>query len=390
MSDQDVQTLAAASGQRLIREFADKYANLRERSRRVPIADAKKIADEYSCPLEIGIVAYLINLDGIMGIREAVNLLSSELQRRTNVGEDVPNLGGNILEFSLLEGRWIEYIYGTFVRELELKTRELANLEASIDVETPPIEKVVSVVNSRSRLAETFVSPAVQTWLGEHVKSNTEDVLTAFCLAVTKWKLATLKGKMLQLRRRNQAFFRRLKVILATASESATVDVVMKRIDDTIQALGADLSRMSVSSVAHFILHIAPRPMGRGDRSRYVDVGMSSTRGNKTEPDMTSPFDFLERDVQLARRRTDAERSEYLSQRISRVMRVLRYQGNTTAQVVEKCVLELRNRLHIDEASAAGVIERSRQELANTPSDRQDEIAVKLVFEYISTYALER
>jgi hypothetical protein len=195
---------------------------------------------------------------------------------------------------------------------------------------------------------------------------------------------------MLQLRRRNQAFFRRLKVILATASESATVDVVMKRIDDTIQALGADLSRMSVSSVAHFILHIAPRPMGRGDRSRYVDVGMSSTRGNKTEPDMTSPFDFLERDVQLARRRTDAERSEYLSQRISRVMRVLRYQGNTTAQVVEKCVLELRNRLHIDEASAAGVIERSRQELANTPSDRQDEIAVKLVFEYISTYALER
>jgi hypothetical protein len=130
--------------------------------------------------------------------------------------------------------------------------------------------------------------------------------------------------------------------------------------------------------------------MGRGDRSRYVDVGMSSTRGNKTEPDMTSPFDFLERDVQLARRRTDAERSEYLSQRISRVMRVLRYQGNTTAQVVEKCVLELRNRLHIDEASAAGVIERSRQELANTPSDRQDEIAVKLVFEYISTYALER
>jgi len=388
LSDQDIETLAAASGQRLVREFAEKYANLRERVRRLPVAQAKDIAVQLSCPMEVAQVAYLVNLDGILSVKEAVSIVSGELQRRASVGEDVPNLSSNILEFSLLEGKWIEYIYGSFVRELELRTRELSNLESSGDVEAPTVEKGIIVISARAKLAKGFILPAIRTWLEEHPKSNSEDVLMAFGPAVTKWKLGTLKGKLLQLRRRNQALYRQLRKVLASTSESATVDAKIAEIDSIVEGLGMDLSNMNPDAVAHFLVHIAPRQTGRGDRSHYVEMGVSSTRGGKAEPDMASPFDFLERDVRLGRRRSGTERVAYLSEHIGRVIRVLKYQGNPIPDCVEKCILEIRDRLHIQNVPTEEIIKKSKAELIDAPAERRDELAARIVVEFINSYAI--
>jgi len=388
LSDHEIETLAAASGQRLVREFADKYANLRERVRRLPMAEAKETSTQLSCPLEVAQVASLVNLDGILSAKEAVGIISGELQRRATVGEDVPNISSNILDFSLVEGRWIEYIYGSFARELELKTRELSNLESAAESENITVEKALIILNARTKLAEGFIMPAIRAWLAEHPKSNSEDLLMAFGPAVTKWKPSTLKGKLLQLRRRNQAMFRQLRTALTSASESATVDATMARIDSLVDGLGADMSRMSPNVVAHFIVHIAPRPTGRGDKSRYVEVGVSSTRGDKTEPDMASPFDFLERDVRLARRRSGADQTAYLNEHISRVIRVLKYQGNSISDCVERCVLEIRERLHLQNAPASEIIEKAKAELADAPAEQRDEIATRIVSDFINSYVI--
>lgn len=389
MSDDEIETLAAASGQRLVREFAEKYTNLRERVRRLPVAEPKDVAAQLSCPLEVAQIACLINLDGILSAKEAVNIISSELQRRARVGDDVPNLSGNILEFSLVEGKWIEFIYGSLARELELKTRELSNLESSAESETITIEKALTIVNARTKLAEGLVLPAVRTWLAEHPKANSEDLLMAFGPAITKWKPNALKGRLLQLRQRNLALFRQLSSVLASASESATVDATRDRIDALVGGLDTDLGRMDPTAVAHLLVHVAPRPTGaRGDKSRYVAVGVSSTRGDKAEPDMASPFDFLERDVRLARRRSGTERTSYLAERIGRVIRVLKYQGNTIPECVEKCILEIQERLHIQKAPAGETIERSKAELAGTLPEQRDEIAVRIVSDFIGAYVL--
>ncbi len=388
LSDQEIETLAAASGQKLVREFAEKYANLRERVRRLPMAEAKDAATQLSCPLEVAQVACLINLDGIMSTKDAVNIVSGELQRRTTVGEDIPNLSGNILEFALVEGRWIAYIYGSFARELELKTRELSNLESVAESESYTVEKALSVFNARTKLAEGFVLPAIRTWLAEHPRSNSEDLLMAFGPAITKWKPSALKGRLLQLRKRNQALFRKIGSVLASASESATIDTTRARINDLTNGLDTDLSKMDPNAVAHLLVHIAPRPTGRGDKSRYVQVGVSSTRGDKAEPDMASPFDFLERDVRLARRRSGEDQSAYLNEHISRVIRVLKYQGNTIPDCVEKCVLEIGERLHIQNAPAKEIIEKGKAELAGAPAEQGDEIATRIVSDFVNSYVI--
>jgi hypothetical protein len=382
----DIQKLAVESRQRLVQEFAEKYANLRERVRRVPEADARKISEDLSCPLEIAMIAYLINMDGIMGVKKAVGLLSAELQRRATVGEDVPNLPGNIMEFALVEGRWISHIYGSFVRQLELKVRELANLEEGIEGTSIEVERALSIIAARTKMSETIIAPVIEEWNKEHPKSTGKDSLISYGQAITKWNISTLNGKFIQVQRRNQALFRVLRESLLTASDSFMMDAAINRIDTLIEELGRPFDEMTLRAISHILVHIAPRQTtGRGDRSAYVSVGVSSTRGNKAEPDLSSPFDFLERDVKLAKRRQGEERDEYLKEKIARVMRVLRYQENTHAESVEKCMIELVDRLEIEGSQMEKRIKDSKVAIASAPEAERASLSVTLVFDFVTT-----
>ncbi|MFW9834602.1 MAG: hypothetical protein ACFFEK_11440 [Candidatus Thorarchaeota archaeon] len=388
----DIKKLAVESRARLVQEFAEKYANFRERVRRVPEADAEKIAEQLSCPTEIAMTAYLINMDGIMGIKQAVSLLSSELQRRATIGKGVPNLPGNIMEFALTEGRWISHIYGSFVRQIELQIRELANLEEAIEDTYIEVEKALAVIAARTKMSETIIAPVVDEWYKDHSKATSKDALIFFGQAITKWNVNTLNGKFIQVRRRNQALFRILRESLLTASDSYTMDISIDRIDALIDDLGQPFDQMNLRAVSHFLLHIAPRPAtGRGDRSPYVSIGVASTRGNKAEPDLSSPFDFLERDVKLAKRRQGEEREEYLKERINRVMRVLRYQESTPEESVENCLMELVDRFAIKDASIDETVENSKIAIASVPETEKTKISVSIVYDFVtsSIYGVE-
>jgi hypothetical protein len=387
LPETDIQKLASESRQRLIQEFADTYTNLRERVRRVPDADARKISEDLSCPLEIAIVAYLINMDGIIGLRQAVNLFTEELTRRASVGEDVPNLPGNVMEFALVEGRWISHLYGHFSRQLELQIRSLANLEDVVDEKNIEVEKALSMIAERTKLAETYISPILEEWVKDHPKSSSADTIIAFGQAITRWNRNTLSGKFKQVLRRNQAHFRMIRECLTKSSDSFTIDASIARLDMLIEELGEPLENLSFRAVAHFLIHLVPRPTsGRGDRSPFVDVGVSSTRGNKAEPDLTSPFDFLERDVKLAKRRKGDERTEYIVERIGRVIRVLKYQGNDLMDCIEKCLTEIQERFNLTDVSLDSSINSAKSQISDAPLSERDMLAVRLVHEFIDTH----
>jgi hypothetical protein len=383
----DIQKLAVESRQRLVEEFAEKYANLRERVKRVPQADAQKISETLSCPLEIAMIAYLINMDGMMTVKKAVGHLSDEFERRATVGEDVPNLPGNIMEYALLEGKWISHIYGSFVRQIELKTRELANLEEGIDEIDMEAERALSIIAARTKISETFIAPVLDEWLKEHPKANSLGALTAFGQGITKWNKRTLTGKFIQVHRRNLALFRVLRESLLSASDSYTMDASIKRLEALIEELGSPFEEMTVRATSHLLLHIVPRrATGRGDRSRYVAVGVSSTRGNKAEPDLTSPFDFLERDIKLTKRRKDTEREEYLKKKISRVLRVLRYQETSFTESLEKCLTEIVDRLDLENVTLEEEIASTREELVNAPESERLSLTAKLIYNFVNVF----
>lgn len=384
----DIQKLAVESRQKLVEEFAEKYANLRERVKRVPDGDANKISEAMSCPLEVAMIAYLINMDGIMTVKKAVSHLSTELERRATVSEDVPNLPGNIMEFALVEGRWVSHIFGSFVRQIELKARELANLEEGIDLYSIEVEKALSIIAARTKISETFIAPVLGEWMKEHPKANSLNALSAFGQGITKWNRNTLTGKFLQVQRRTQALFRVLRESLMKASDSYTMDAPIGRLDTLIEELGSPFEEMSLRATSHLLLHIVPRQStGRGDRSSFVSIGVGSTRGNKAEPDLSSPFDFLERDVKLAKRRRGIEREEYLKEKISRVLRVLKYQENTPIDSMEKCFTELTDRLKLEDVPLENEIASSTEQLVNVPESERITLTMKLVYNFVTTFA---
>jgi hypothetical protein len=387
LPETDIQKLAVESRQRLIQEFADTYANLRERVRRVPDADARKISDELACPLEVASAAYLINMDGILGLRQAVDLFTSELVRRANIGEDVPNLPGNVMEFALIEGRWISHLYGSFSRQLELQGRSLANLEDVIDLGRMEVEKSLSIIAERTKIAEAFIAPILEEWIKEHPKSTSLDAVTTFGQAITRWNRNTLNGRLKQVLRRTQAHFRLLREALTKASDSFTIDASISRLDKLITELETELEKLTFKAVAHLLVHLIPHPMsGRGDRSPFVDVGVRSTRGNKAEPDLTSPFDFLERDVKLARRRKGDERVEYLVERIGRVIRVLKYQGNDLMDCIAKCFAELTERFEVSGVELDGMIAAARAQITEAPISERDTLAIRIVHSFVDSH----
>lgn len=385
LPESDIQRLVVEGRQRLVQEFADTYVNLRERVKRVPDTDARKVSEGLSCPLEIAMIAYLINMDGILTLRNAVDLFTSELERRANVGDSVPNLPGNIMEFSLIEGRWISYLHGKFVHQLELQIRSLSNLEDAIDDNNISVERALSIIAERTKIAETFISPIVDEWQKEHIKSTSADAAIAFGQAITKWNRSTLNGKFNQVLKRNQAFFRLLRKALTKTSESFTIDATIERVSKLIQELERPLEELTPRALSHFLLHLTPLPQGRrGDRSPFVDIGVSSTRSNKAEPDLSSPFDFLERDIKLAKRRKDDDRKEYLIEKIGRVLRVLKYQGNDIMTGVAQCYREIQDRFSFDDESLPDEIEQARLRLIDAVVSERDNLAINLVYEFIA------
>jgi hypothetical protein len=222
----------------------------------------------------------------------------------------------------------------------------------------------------------------------EHPKANSLDALAAFGQGITKWNRNTLTGKFIQVQRRNQALFRLLRESLMRASDSYTMDASVKRLDTLIEELGGRFEEMTLRATSHLLLHIVPRQStGRGDRSSFVAISAGTTRGNKAEPDLTSPFDFLERDVKLAKRRRGVEREEYLKEKISRVLRVLKYQENSPVDSLEKCFNELTDRLHLNDVPIEDQIALSSEKILNVPESERINLTMKLIYEFVTTFA---
>ncbi len=382
-TESDFQLLARDTRQRLIREFMQKHATFQERVRRLPTEETMRIAKEFSCSPQIATVVYLINMDEIMSSREAIDLLFAEMQRRNSVGENIPNIPGSILEFALGEGEWIEQIATFFANELELRVRELSNLETALDDSIITTEKALAIIAARTKIAEGFIQPIVETWLKEHPKSTVSDALTVFANAITRWNRDIIRGKANYMRHQNEVFFQRLLNALEGATESANIALTINRVKELIAGLRRDFDNMDVRTLSHFLLHIVPRHTGRGDRAAYVDVGTRSTRGQKAEPDMSSPFDFLERDVLLARRRPEEERFRYLNERMGRVVRVLRYNGNDILVCLNMIINEISSRLNIRDTSLNDTLKEMRNRLSDTPADQQESVLIQLIYDYL-------
>jgi hypothetical protein len=101
---------------------------------------------------------------------------------------------------------------------------------------------------------------------------------------------------------------------------------------------------------------------------------------------MTSPFDFLERDIKLSNRRKGDDRQEFLSERIARVLRVLKYQGNDIPECVSKSYSEIIARFKLDDVSFEDSFTVASQLLVDALATERDSLAITLIQDFVNDH----
>ena len=78
------------------------------------------------------------------------------------------------------------------------------------------------------------------------------------------------------------------------------------------------------------------------------------------------------------------EREEYLKEKISRVLRVLKYQETALAESLEKCLTEIVDRMGLENVDLDEELASSKEELINTPESERVSLITNLIYNFVT------
>ncbi len=387
----DLEKIAIDERRKLVREFEEKYADLREKVYKVPNSEIDKIVQKLNCPPELARVAYCIEMDGVLNIKESVDLLIDELQRRTRAGSAVANVSSHLLDFAIKEGKWIEYLYRTFSYKMESNIREISNNESKIKREHMSAETAMSVFQNRQKVAEAYVLEVMKRWLDEHARSKPIDAVIALGLATTRWTRDILHNRIRRLIHDLIEFMRRIeKTLEKEEMQSRALKYIIDHVKAIIEGLTSGTNNISELAGAHLVVHLSPKPDIKPDRSEIVMLSAPYTRGGLVEANMDSPADFLERDVKLAARRPEPARSIYLKKQLSVLTRYLYHKKIEKEEIVNQVFEMLHDRFNLSKHIISSESKKIKSELLKVePSERFD-LFPELMTQFIIKYIIER
>ena len=386
----DLEKIAINERKKLTREFEEKYVDLREKVFKVPNNEVEKIVEKLKCPSEIARVAYCIELDGVLNISESVELLIDELQRRTEAGAAVANIPSHLLEFAIEEGKWIEYLYRTFAHEMDKKIREISNNESKIKRDSMSAETAISVFQNRQKVAEGFVLEVMKKWLDEHKKAKPIDAVISMGRATTRWTRDIIHSRLRRIINDLISFMRRVETTLnKEENPSKALKYIVSHVSAIIDGLTKGIDGVTEISGAHLVVHIAPKPDIKPDRSEIVTLGAPFTRKGLVEANMDSPADFLERDVKLAARRPEPARTIYLKKQILTLEHYLYNRGTKREAIIHKIMEMLQDRFSVKEAQIKMIVKEIKEHLKTITPDEHFEASSDMLTAFIIRNIIE-
>jgi len=387
----DLEKIAIDERRKLVREFEEKYADLQEKVYKIPEREIEKIVSKLKCPPELARVAYCIEMDGILNVKEAVDLLIDELQRRTKAGSEVAKVSSHLLDFSIKEGKWIEYLYRTFSYKMESKIREISNNESKIKRESMSSETAMSVFQNRQKVAETYVLEVIKRWLAEHEKSKPIDAVFALGLATTRWTRDIIRNRIRRIINDLIEFMQRIEDTLQKEEmQSRALKYIISRVSSIISGLTNGIDNITDVAAAHLVVHLSPKPDIKPDRSEIVMLSAPYTRGGLVEANMDSPADFLERDVKLAARRPEPARSIYLKKQINALTRYLYHKKIEKEEIVNQVFRMLEERFNIPERIVKIEKKHAKERLLKVEPAEHFELFSEIMTEFVIKYIIER
>ncbi|MCK5345716.1 MAG: hypothetical protein KAR20_20040, partial [Candidatus Heimdallarchaeota archaeon] len=294
----------------VIEEFVKTFGDLEEKSRRISDNRAEKLANTMDCSVEIARIAIQIGEDLLIDAETACKLLLKEYNRLTTMGYKIPPILTYEINFAVLEGRWIEFLYSKLSRHIEEKTREISNFESALrgtEAETIPREQVLDFLKLRRDISNSILKPVMMKWLDEHVDSSPLEMGAVFAAAFLRTTYDQVLDKLEQSRKSALEVYNFLwDVVQNTKIESTAIENAKTEIAQIRTELEKKIDDLTVDGFAETMIQVAPKKQATpGQISKYVFIHTPLSRKGMVGPDLTTPSDFLERDILLAKRRQE-------------------------------------------------------------------------------------
>jgi hypothetical protein len=335
---------------RIAEEFEATYGTLDEKVARVPDDAALAIADECCVHLEVARVAYRVMLDGtIPDPKASCKILMREFDRRAEHGSPVPEVDTYQREVAIIEGNWIEYLYGELNKVLLGDLRNLANLERTIADEIEPAnEQVIAVVAQRRTIVEVYFTSLIQRWLNDHRGANIGHAVRAIAGGLTGTFEADIDDAINGARAALLIKLRRYEQFLSAEEEeeeSRLMDKILNEIRLLIKEVQSPLEETSLQTAGEILIEVTPPPPESIDeKPKFGYVSAPFPTKPQMGPTLQTPLDFLERDVWLAVMKPPDERTPFLREKIATVTENLIEQGTPLDKIGTTIIFDLDSR----------------------------------------------
>ena len=369
---------------KLAHEFKETFGSLEEKSHRISNTEAEGLAKAVKCPIEVARVACQIELDGVMDRYKAAKILMYEYNRRKKIDRAIPPVPTYEFSFAVSEGEWLEYLWKALPEKMSDTARELFNIMQRIqDLEEIETWMIIKIMDIRYKIANTLIKPTIESWLKDHPDTIIQDAIKIFTAGLTSTEIDfALEG--FEEKRKN--LLKKLKIFEEKLEQSEMTPLI-KRHYETVKALISSLEENKVEdldAVAQIFVELIPPPKQIMLSSDYVIVHVPIPRDGMVGPDLVTPYDFLERDLKLALRRTRKEKAKLISETSEKVLRVIMVEESKTAEDAAISIInELIKRFNIKEVN----LETIDKEVRDKAKDRSS--AAEYIINFINKYIVK-
>ena len=333
---------------KLAHEFKETFGSLEEKSHRISNSEAEALAKAVKCPIEVARVACQIELDGVMDRYRAAKILMYEYNRRKKIDREIPAVPTYEFSFAVSEGEWLEYLWKILPEKLSDTARELFNILQRIqELEEIETWMIIKIMDIRYKIANTLIKPTIESWLKDHPDTTVQDAIKMFTAGLTDSEIDFALERFEEKRKILLDKFR----IFERKLEQNEMTPLIKRHYETIKKLVKSLEEATLEdldTVAQVFVELIPPPKQIIESSDYVIVHVPIPRDGMVGPDLVTPYDFLERDLKLALRRTRHEKEKLINETSEKVLRVIMIEeGKTPEDATISIINELIKRFNI-------------------------------------------
>jgi len=257
--------------------LGENFADLLTRVDKLSLEKVVETAAKYDCSQEYAGIVYLLNND--LGIDPTLILddLENEITRLEKAGKSVPPVETYLYNFSINEGKWIAFLRGTMMNNLQ---EDIKNLQSYLSrlgklKGSDLITLATQIMMERQFIAANMIIPVLEKWSEEHDESNELDAALRIYASLIGEPVSSNIIK--ELNDAREELVKQIEVlgdILSNAEQSNWIIRSLIEAEILYEDLSQGLSEMTSKGISDIILYLLIQKYGKkiGDFTTEQDI----------------------------------------------------------------------------------------------------------------------